>query len=50
MLGQGGYGMMDKVNRIRILGRPGNEMVLTYYQVCDIILNGKEETLCLRIL
>ena len=25
------------------------DMILTYYQVCDIIYNGKEETLCLRI-
>ena len=49
MRGQGGCGMMDKVNRIRMPGRPGNEMVLTYYQVCDIILNRKEEPVCLRI-
>jgi hypothetical protein len=54
MLGQGGYGMMDKVNRITSPGiTPGiknllNDMVLTYYQVCDIIYERKEELVCLR--
>lgn len=48
MLGQGGYGMMDKVNKIRMPGRPGSVTVLTYYQVCDIIYGRKEELVCLR--
>ena len=46
MLGQGGYGVMDKVNRIRMPGRPGiknllNDMVLTYYNNYDIIYRNE---------
>ena len=48
MLGQGGCGMMDKVNRITSPGIiPGiknlsNDMVLTYYEKYDIIQPNNE--------
>lgn len=47
MLGQGGYGVMNKVNKITSPGMPGiknlsNDMVLTYYEKYDIIQPNNE--------